>query len=104
SIVRDRPGDVELAVRSQGDALLILTESFHPGWQVRIDGQPGEVLRVYGDFIGVEVPDGASRVELRFRPASLRYGALLSACGLVLLWVSHGCSVWRNRTDQRKST
>lgn len=98
-IVRDRPGDVELAVRAQGDALLILTESFHSGWQANIAGRPVQAYRVYGDFIGIPVPDGVSRVELRFRPASLRYGALISACGLVLLWVSHGCSVWRNRTD-----
>ncbi|MEX1223922.1 MAG: YfhO family protein, partial [Pirellulales bacterium] len=88
SIVRDRPGKVELAVRAQGDALLILTESFHSGWQASVDGQSVNALRVYGDFIGIPVPDGASRIELRFRPVSLRYGALLSACGLILLWAS----------------
>src|SRR5262249_51347974 len=64
--------------------LLVISESHHRGWQVKIDGQPQPVLRVNGDFLGCVVPQGKHHSQFRFRPTSLQVGAWLSALGVVL--------------------
>ena len=43
------------------------------------------VMRVNGDFLGCIVEPGRSKIEFRFRPASLRYGKLSSIFGLSFL-------------------
>jgi uncharacterized membrane protein YfhO len=63
--------------------LLVLTERFHPGWQIAIDGEPVEVRRVYGEYLGCVVPPGTRRVSLVFAPASARHGLWLTIAGLV---------------------
>jgi hypothetical protein len=88
------PGKAELKVQrsghllieTQADAprLLVVAESMHPGWSARLDGEPCRLLAVYGDLIGCVVPAGIHRVEIKFRPWSLRWGAALSALGLGL--------------------
>lgn len=90
-MLSDRPGAVTVEVEAPTRQLLVLAESFHPGWQVWIDGRRGACVSAYGDFLGCAVEAGRHRVEYRFRPASLRRGARLSALGLGLLF---GWFVW----------
>jgi hypothetical protein len=86
----DDPGDLQLAVTVPGRQLLVVSESFHPGWRVEIDEQPARVLRVYGDYLGCVVESGHHEVRFRFEPDSLCRGAVVSALalGLALVWTS----------------
>ena len=85
-ILRDLAGAISLAVDAPTRQLLVLSESFHPGWRVAVDGEPARALRANGDFIGVVVDAGAHRVELRFAPRSFAVGRwiTLAALGFVL--------------------
>jgi hypothetical protein len=99
-IVSDRPGNVVIEVNTSRPAILVLNESYHRGWNVG-SKQTGlapttkgwcpqrlpvpRPLRVNGDFLGCLVPAGHSTVEFRFAPTSLRYGRLVSVCGLGLI-------------------
>jgi len=84
----DDPGDLHLAVTAPGRQLLVVSESFHRGWRVQIDGQPARLLRVYGDYLGCVVEAGQHEVWFRFEPESLRRGAFVSwmALALALAW------------------
>jgi hypothetical protein len=82
-VVRDRPGDVVIDTDTRGSQLLVLTERFHPGWQVQINGRPATALRIYGEFLGCVVPQGKAHVAFVFAPASARHGLWLTAAGLV---------------------
>jgi hypothetical protein len=82
TLLEDGAGEIALATQAPGRQLLVLSESFHPGWRVFIDGAPAESLRVYGDYLGVVVPAGAHRVRWHFEPQSFTWGARLSALGL----------------------
>ncbi len=86
-IVSDRPGRMLIDVDCPAPQLLVVAERFHAGWEARVDGEPRPVLRANGDFMGCLVEPGDRRVELRFRPRSLRDGRILSYCGLALLAV-----------------
>ncbi|MFN2376845.1 MAG: hypothetical protein ABR538_09930 [Candidatus Binatia bacterium] len=90
----------EIGVRASGPQLLVIADRHHEGWTAEVDGAAARVLRVNGDFLGVPVAVGDSVVQLRFAPASLRYGKAVSAAGVGLgalllaigMWTSAGAS------------
>jgi hypothetical protein len=85
TISNDRPGKIDVVTEARSRQLLVISESFHKGWQADVDGRTTTVLRVNGDFIGCVVPEGSHRVKLRFRPPGRTLGACLSLLALVLM-------------------
>jgi hypothetical protein len=83
-IIRDAPGDVRVRTRAGTRQMLVLSESYHPGWRASSDGEPCPVVRVYGDFMGCVVQPGEHVVHFRFEPRSLVLGMRLSAMGIGL--------------------
>jgi hypothetical protein len=83
----NRPGNLQVATQSARQRLLVVSESYHPGWNLRMDGLPHRLLRVNGDFLGCVVPPGKHTVRFEFEPESVRLGWLLSwsALGLSLV-------------------
>jgi hypothetical protein len=90
-----RAGRWDLALPSSA-GLLTVAERFHPGWRAR--DQRGEELRVVAaNFVqtGVVVPEGTTRVTLRFVAPGTGAGLLAGLLGLVLTALLGG---WRRRT------
>jgi hypothetical protein len=81
----DSPGRLDLQTDAPADQLLIINESFHPGWNAKIDSNTSQTVRVNGDFLGIVVPAGTHEIALNFQPESLRYGRLASCFGLGLI-------------------
>ncbi|MEZ5066197.1 MAG: YfhO family protein [bacterium] len=79
-------------VGGDGGMLRVL-ESWAPGWEARVNGQPAPVYRADFLFLAVPVPPGTVTVELDYRPKSVRNGLLASAGGLLLL----GLLAWPQR-------
>lgn len=69
--------------------VLVLSDTYYPGWKVTVDGRPSRLLRANYALRGVYLPGGNHRVVFRFAPASLRLGLLSTgttlAVGLVFL-------------------
>ena len=80
-----RPASAELDVELERAALLVVTDTHYPGWRVRIDGRPGELLRANGYQRALAVPAGSHRVVMDYRPSSLTSGAALSGFALLLI-------------------
>jgi hypothetical protein len=97
-VLDDRPGRLHIRCDCPSPQLLVVAESYHPGWQARVEGEPRQVFRVNGDFIGCIVGPGPEHVELAFRPPSLRRGRLASVAGLGLLGCCLVCFAHRPRT------
>ncbi|HSL81459.1 MAG TPA: YfhO family protein [Thermoanaerobaculia bacterium] len=75
---------------SRGATLLVVAETWDPGWRARVDGEPAPVEAVDGVLLGVRVKGGAGRLVLEYRPEGFGWGVALSvlglgACGLGLL-------------------
>ena len=96
TLLTDRPGRLLVQTTAPTRQLLVVSESFHAGWQAALDGFPVEVLRVNGDFMGIVVEPG-NCVAMTFQPASLKYGKWLSVLGLSGLLLIFGL------TDRRSS-
>lgn len=101
-IVRERPGHLLARTQSETRQLLVLSERYHPGWRVEIDGRPGGLLRAYGVFLAVPVEAGAHAVEFRFEPKSWRYGLLLSAVGGLAALGPFGLALFLIRRKERR--
>jgi uncharacterized membrane protein YfhO len=91
-IVEEAPERVVIEARTAAPALLVLADNYDPNWVATLDGRVAPLLRVDYTFRGVPLPAGTHRIELDYRPASVRRGALLSllALGLTLLFVRPG--------------
>ncbi len=73
--VTDRAGWASLEISGDGDRLLATSLRHPEGW--RTGGLDTETVN--GAFLGVHVPPGVTRVELRYRPPGLAAGLLLAA-------------------------
>ncbi|MFN8524357.1 MAG: YfhO family protein [Chloroflexota bacterium] len=81
---------VELRTVASEPGFVILTDTYYPGWRAYVDGVETPVWRANYLFRGVAIPKGEHTVELRFEPASIRVGLVLSAIG----WVGIGAIAW----------
>ncbi|MFA6107557.1 MAG: hypothetical protein WDA75_02195 [Candidatus Latescibacterota bacterium] len=74
-------GRITVRTTSPGPRLLVISENFHPNWQVRVDGQDGQLLRANYLWQAVSLSPGEHRVELRYASPVVsrsRWAGLLS--------------------------
>ena len=83
SVSRDRDR-VETVVRTDRDAVVVISVSDYPGWSATVDGQGAEIVTADAAFMAVAVPEGKHLVTLTFRPQHLRVSLLLAALGIAL--------------------
>lgn len=74
---------LEVDVHARHDAVLVLSEQHFPGWTARIDGEPADVIAVYGLLRGVVVPAGRHRVTFAYEPRSFTIGLAISLVALI---------------------
>jgi hypothetical protein len=84
-IVEERPGYWLIETESASPALLLVSESAYPGWQVRVGGRPATALTAYGVIRAVCIPAGTHLVEWRFMPTIFVAGGVLTVAALLLV-------------------
>ena len=80
-----------------GDGYLVLMDTYYPGWEARLDGQPVPIYRA--NLIGraVELPAGRHQIEFDYRPQTFRLGAIISLVSLVLVAIGLAWALLRRR-------
>lgn len=73
---------LEYSVETSSDAVLVVTDSFFPGWNAYVDGEPRRVVQVNHAFRGVVVPKGSHSVSFLYQPLSFTIGLYLSIIGI----------------------
>lgn len=102
STAANSPGEVrwlldsaqELRLETQADfpALLLVTDSWSPGWSATVDGQPAAVLRANYLHRAVSLPAGRHVIEFRYRVPNFAGGAACSLAACVVAMVVWFCS------------
>ena len=87
-ILRYERERVEIATRSRGTTLLVLTDLHYPGWRATVDDREVDVKRVDYLLRGVRLPAGTHRVVFSYRPDSWRAAWIVSALALLTLAVA----------------
>lgn len=76
---------LELAVETPKDALLVVTDTVYPGWEVSVDGIKTKLLTANLSQKAVFVPKGNHRVTLTYQPKTVWWGSYISAGTYVLI-------------------
>jgi len=76
---------VRLTTESDGPAWLVLSDTWFPGWQARVDDVPQPVRRADYAFRAVALDAGRHDVEIIYAPRSVRDGLVITlvAAGIV---------------------
>jgi hypothetical protein len=77
--IRARSNGFTLELRSPTGGTVASSVSYVPGWQATVDGTHAPTFAVDGGFLGLEVPPGAHRVRLDYRPRGWLWGLRLAA-------------------------
>src|SRR5581483_5311061 len=92
-VERERAGEVVIA--ADGPGWLVTTQPWYPGWSATVDGAAAVAEPVDGALVGVRLPTGAHTVVVRYWPAGLLPGVVLSLVAALLLVVV-GRVRWRS--------
>ena len=76
---------VTIDTDAPGRRLLVLSDTWFPGWRATVDGSPVPIARANVAFRAVTVPAGRHRVVFDYAPTSLRIGATMAAVALALI-------------------
>jgi hypothetical protein len=76
---------VEIEVDAPGRRILVVSDAHYPGWTAAVDGVPARLVRADYAIRAVPLPAGRHVVTLRYRPWSVRLGAILSLTALAVL-------------------
>lgn len=83
--------EIEAELRCRG--LVVLSETWFPGWRATVDGRPMEVYDADGMVRGVVVDGGRHAVVLTYRPWTVVVGAMLLLTATLFAAVVY----WRQR-------
>lgn len=89
-------------IRTESDvpAILVLSETAYPDWQVTIDGIPAESLTAYSAIRAVCVPAGIHEVVWSYRPTQFVIGGAISIAALALVLGSAASVLWRRSQNR----
>lgn len=65
-IIDYRENEVRIKVQSETGGMLVLADSFYPGWQVFVDQKPAKIERVLYALRGTMIPPGSHEVFYRY--------------------------------------
>ena len=86
---------VAIEARCTTPCLLVLTDLDYPGWEVRVNGEFEDIVRVNTLFRGLLLGPGLHQVKYLYRPHSFRIGAAITLSTLALLLLAGGYGIAR---------
>ncbi len=88
--IESLPGRLSLEVVTDDEGLLVVSQSFYPGWRAMVDGQRVPIYQVDQILQGIRVQAGSHRVELDYRlspwPAVLSVVVLVLCIAVLIFW------------------
>jgi hypothetical protein len=84
-VARHEPQRVELVARLERPGLVVLADTYYPGWRLTIDGRPAPIYRTNRMMRGAAVGAGRHTLVYTYEPASFRVGGVTSLAGLLAL-------------------
>jgi hypothetical protein len=85
-VVSYHPNQVDIETESARNRLLVLLDSYYPGWKATVDGAAVPVVAANFVYRAIELPQGRHRVAFRYASPPFTRGAWISGSS-VLVWV-----------------
>lgn len=98
SVVEYNDQSLKILVKTNKPAPLIISNINYPGWKAEINGKQATLNKVNYMFQGMIIPQGESKITLKFQPASFNIGIYIA---LVALTASAYISfvLWKKRSQ-----
>jgi hypothetical protein len=87
TVVSESPAALVADVDTKTAGVVVWSRTYFSAWNATIDGGAAATVRADGHLVGVPVPAGRSRVELRWRATPVHIGLGLCMVGLVLVTI-----------------
>lgn len=94
---------VRIEVEASDPALLLLTDTYYPGWKAYIDDKETLIYRANYTFRAVEVPAGKHTIRFSYEPLSVKIGGWITIGSLVIYIVIVLLRVLPRATMQKKA-
>ena len=65
------------------DSLLVLSDTYYPGWKVFVNGERVKIYRADYAFRAIPLSPGTHRIEFIYDPLSFKLGALFTILGII---------------------
>ena len=85
TITKYLPNSVHIKTQSETAKVLVLTDTYYPGWNAKIDDKAVHIIRANWTQRAVVVPKGSHTVTFSYEPISVRIGIILSMISAGLL-------------------
>lgn len=83
-IIEYVPNKIRLLTENDCSGLLVLSETYYPGWKVAVDSSiKTDAIRVNYYFMGSVVPPGKHTIIFEFNPKSFKIGLIISIISLL---------------------
>jgi hypothetical protein len=97
TIARYEPQRVEIDVVLASPGLLILADTYDPGWKLAVDGAAAPILRANRMMRAAALGAGRHHLVFRYEPRSFRVGVVV--CLVSLAALAFGCA-WARACDK----
>jgi hypothetical protein len=89
-----------LSVQAPGHGWLVISDTWYPGWQVRVDGKKASLVRANYLFKAVELDAGKHSIQIVYRPYSFSIGLGLTLLSWIVLFVGIFLHLKRKSTSR----
>lgn len=76
---------LKLTTSSPDQSILVLTDTYYPGWKAKIDNQPTKIYRANFLFKAIILPPGSHRIEFYYQPTHFYLSLIVSLLTLLSL-------------------
>ncbi|HYH10806.1 MAG TPA: YfhO family protein, partial [Thermomicrobiales bacterium] len=101
-ITQYSPDTITIRTTSGAPGLLVLAETWDPGWRATVNGAEVTIYRANYALRAIPIPAGVSTIELHYTPPSLQLGLVVSSIGLVALTAALLGGPWHPLRQRRR--
>lgn len=74
-------------ITAEDNQVMLTTIPYEPGWNITVDGEKTEPVKIFDCLIGIELTPGTHTVTMRFLPSYYIIGLIISGCGVIIVVV-----------------
>jgi hypothetical protein len=99
-LLEDGRNRVRIVAKVDHRSLLIVNDTWAPGWEASVDGHWQPLFRANVWFRGVFLEKGEHEISLKYRPRLFTAGLAMAALGLGLTVLCLARGTWRSRVKK----
>ncbi len=85
ALTTHKPNHLVYDSKVKEESFAVFSETYYPGWQAYIDGNPVEHVQVNYTLRGLPIPEGQHKIEFKFEPQVVKTGSVITLTSSILL-------------------